>query len=223
MTTSDIYLVYPKTDDPAVAESSWLHFYWQTYTYPSCKHERAEALDVPCCLQVKSLAEIHVTSLGNDRILNFCAPVGGTILRSELRDFLLPRLPKYFTLGKVIVNGVESPHHSVLSASQWVTLRGGPKSYFFPCGMCGQWLYTPMGVQYLLEQDFPTESVAMTCWASRLLLPKDLAEAIASKKWKDVAIAKLPTKRRPTDGFPEKLTPVARDLERRPAYMQEQT
>jgi hypothetical protein len=213
------FLLWQMTDDPAHEDEAWLDEYFARYTHPVCKHE-INSPNAPACLHVQNVNSVSLKHLGNDRMLNFCLRTGLTIIRAELLAILQPLLPSHFHLGRVVVNGIESPEHSVLTADHWVVLRGGLKSHFFPCEQCHQWMYIPMGVWYLLESQVPTEPVAMTCYGGGLILTDSIAKAIKGRRWKSLSIRPLPVKSKPTDGFPEHLAPIPESQQRQPRGLQ---
>jgi len=193
------------TDETAIADEEWrvrLQCEWKN---PNCGHW-GESPDLSVVLQ--DTGSIHAD-------LNFTGVPYRRLMSRRLTDFLMLELEVPLTTVPVYMkDGTESPWTSFRLLPE-VEIRGGKDSYCFRCKFCRQVCYTPMNGWYLLKSQIPQCDVFGLTGYTGLGVRHSVAQRLKELRLKNVTIKPIKILDQPVDGFPENLSEIAPDKERR--------
>lgn len=135
--------------------------------------------------------------------LNFVYGVGIGVIR---RDFLQllgdESIRNDLLLGKVFdANGREVPEYATFRGRTRLMIRGNEQSGYRRCEVCGRHIYSPMGKFYVLSEA-PGGRLIYESQIQGLIVGECTAEVVRQKKWKELAVRKLPVLDTPQDGKP---------------------
>ena len=124
--------------------------------------------------------------------------------RSFLRLFE-PELSDNFHLGEVRTaeNQVVESFQTVVSPNPLV-IRGGPKSRWNRCDICGRFRYLPAGDLYVLKRDLTSTNIYDAfVQGEGLVLTPEYRNRIERGQWKGLTIGRVPVLDEPQDGIDE--------------------
>jgi len=199
------FLVWPMTDDPAITDEEWTAQQRLKWKNPNCGHWGQSSDLSPILRGTGSVrTDLNFTEAPHRRLISRRL---ANLLMLE-QDLLLTTAPVYMK------DGTESIWLSYRLPCE-VQIRGGKDSYCFRCKFCRQVCYTPMNGWYLLKSQIPQCDVFGLTGYTGLGVRHSVAQRLKELRLKNVTIKPIKILDQPVDGFPENLSEIAPDKERR--------
>jgi hypothetical protein len=165
----------------------------RTTLCPGCAFPRPGVTSVDVRLQERS---------PRDKPLNIMFASGVGLVHRELLDLIgedLARRELY--LGRVFGNrGNEVADWVTFRGRNRVIVRGSKDAEYRTCKRCGRNIYHATGKRYLYPAP-PSEATIFESDLSGLVLPPDVYDRVATRKWRKLGVDKLPVLDQPTDGL----------------------
>jgi hypothetical protein len=137
-----------------------------------------------------------------DMPMNFVYSCGVPLVHKELLELLgddVVRRDLY--IGRVFGKGGKEIEDWVTARGRRrVILRGDREASYRLCSECGRTRYSAQGNRYLFPAP-PTDATIFESHLFGLVVPRDIYERVAAKKWRRLAITKLPILDPPPDGL----------------------
>jgi hypothetical protein len=160
----------------------------------------------PGCSSVKSgfgAIDVHLQAIPKHSALNFVWGMSIGIIRTDFLEVLgEEHVSRNLKLGRVLdAFGREISGFVTFRGRFRLVIRGDKRSHYRRCEVCGRHGYSPMGKWYLLS-GFPDDSSIYESQLHGLIVNQEIAERVKQKKWRDLAIVKLPILDSPIDDKP---------------------
>jgi hypothetical protein len=148
------------------------------------------------------LSNLRCQHAGKNVALNGISGRGVGVIREDFIELLARcgfahEIKLYVVLDK---NGLGIDGFHAFLPRQEVIIRGGTRSTYRWCDICGRFLYHPLDTWYLLRSNFPDRGIFGNQFRG-LIVPDDVASQIKEMKWKHVGITKLPLLDRALDNL----------------------
>lgn len=146
--------------------------------------------------------DVYLDTVPDNTPLNF---VGGALISYARRDFFecvgLEEIDNTLYLGRVFDSeGKEYKNFVSYRGKSILHVRGNEQSTYRICDVCGAKLYFALGRKYIMADRLTGSNLYKGDGTGDLIVNETLYERIASKRWRKLAIQKLPVLEKPVDG-----------------------
>jgi hypothetical protein len=138
----------------------------------------------------------------HDKPLNFLYGCGVGVIHREFLDLIGQEIfSEDLYLGRITNSrGEEIPDWVTFHGREVIIVRGSKNAEYRTCESCGRNAYYAAGKPYLYPAPPRTATIFQSA-GSGLIVPRDVYERVATKKWRRVGIEELPILEAPNDGF----------------------
>ena len=160
----------------------------------------------PGCRSAKSglgAIDVYLQAMPKKIVLNFVWGMSIGIIRRDFIEVLGEEdVAKNLMLGRVLDPfGREISDFATFRGRFRVVIRGDQRSRYRQCDICGRHIYSPMGKSYILS-GIPAGFSIYESGLSDLIVNEEIVERVRQRKWRELAILKLPVLDAPRDDKP---------------------
>jgi hypothetical protein len=188
-----MYRVHTKSScDP---DEAWLSRFRAHFTCVGC-HRVARRL-------CETGADVYLTHAPDAAAINF---VSGTCIDLGRREFLelfADEVQKYLKLGRVFTADAQTcERYATFITEKPLVLRGGAKSRYRTCEVCGCFCYMA-DLKWCVLRASLTGQPLYQCTRGGLVVNEELRGRIERVRWKGIYITKIPVVEKAEDGIDE--------------------